>query len=372
MKLMVALAMLGLAAGGGAPAAARLPEAPSAPRAELLRGIDRQAPRWLRQHDVPAVAIAWIAAGKVAWVRAYGEQSPGVAASPDTLFNVASLAKPVTAEVILRLASRGRLSLDEPMSAHWIDPDLREDPRHAGLTPLIALTHRTGFENWRPNDGPLKFNWDPGSRTGYSGEGFNYLGRFAEKKLGRPFEDLARETVFRPLGMRDSHYSGAAALADRVATVQGPDGSRRLPDAPPRWSGADDLHISVSDYARFVAAVMKDRGLDPAVAARRGKVFENMVSMACPPAKIAPELCPKSVAFGLGWVVFDNGRETVMMHGGGDWGERTLAFFVPKRRLGMVVFTSGANGQKVIRDAVAMLYPHNPEFNAFLAMQAAN
>jgi CubicO group peptidase (beta-lactamase class C family) len=154
--------------------------------------------------------------------------------------------------------------------------------------------------------------------------------------------------------------------------VQGADGTRRLPDVQTEWNGADDLHISVTDYARLVKAVMRNDGVSPALAAARSQTFENMVGMACPPEKIAPELCPKSVGFGLGWVVFDNGRELVMMHGGGDWGERTLAFYVPSRKFGVVIFTSGANGQKVIRDTVALLYPENRELGAFLAMQAGD
>ena len=334
------------------------------------RVADAQIPGWLETYDVPAAAVALISDGKVRWVRAYGEQSPGVPATPDTLFNVASLTKPITAEVILRLASKGKLALDEPMSRHWIDPDLRDAPWHGKLTPKIALSHRTGFDNWRPDDGPLVFRWEPGTRTGYSGEGFNYLGRYAEKKLGRPFEDLAREQVFAPLGMRNSFYTSNPALKGRVAMVQGKDGTRRLPDVKTHWNGADDLHISVSDFARFMAAVMRDDAVSPGIAAARGKTFENMVSMACPREKIAAELCPDSVGFGLGWVAYDNGRERVMMHGGGDWGERTLAFYVPARKFGLVIFTSGANGQKVIRDMVASLYPENREFGAFLAMQA--
>lgn len=351
-------------------AATDLPYAPDPTAVVSQRKVDERIPGWLAKHDVPAAAVALISNGQIAWVRAYGEQSAGVPTTPDTLFNVASLTKPITAELILRLASAGQLSLTEKMSDYWLDPDLAGSPWHVTLTPTIALTHRTGFENWRPNDGPLKFQWEPGTRTGYSGEGFNYLGRYTERKLGRPFEELVREHVFKPLGMRNSFFTSHPALSGRVAMVQGPDGTRRLPDVQTTWNGADDLHASVGDYARFMAAVMKNDGLSPAIAAARGRTFENMVAMACPREKIAAELCPKSVAFGLGWVAYDNGQELVMMHGGGDWGERTLAFYVPARRFGLVIFTSGANGQKVIRDTVAALYPENRQFGAFLAMQA--
>lgn len=338
----------------------------------LARLADELAPNVLKKHDVPAVSISFIKDGKVVWSRAHGEQSAGVPATPRTLFNVASLAKPVTAEVLLLLASKRKLSLDEPMWPVWVDPDLRNDERHRKLTPVIALTHRTGFKNWRPNDGPLILQWEPGSKTGYSGEGFNYLGRFAEKKTGRSFEQLVQSELLQPLGLRSMFFTSSPAMKGRVAVVQGADGTRRLPDVQVRWNAADDLHATAGDYATFVAAVMKNAGLRQGIASRRARSYENMVSMACPPARIAPDLCPRSIGFGLGWVVFDNGKEVVMTHGGGDWGERTLAFYVPARKLGAVIFTSGANGQKVIRDMVALLYPTNREFNAFLNMQAGS
>ena len=80
-------------------------------------------------------------------------EAKGVPATTRTLYNVASLSKPIFAETIHRLAAAGRLSLDEPMSAYWVDPDVANDPRHERLTPRIALSHRTGFKNWRYQTG---------------------------------------------------------------------------------------------------------------------------------------------------------------------------------------------------------------------------
>ena len=78
--------------------------------------IDAHAAEWLKESDVPSVAVAYIEDRKVAWTEVYGEQSPGVAATEKTQYNVASLTKPITAETILRLASARKLSLDESMS----------------------------------------------------------------------------------------------------------------------------------------------------------------------------------------------------------------------------------------------------------------
>ncbi|MGB6194458.1 MAG: serine hydrolase domain-containing protein, partial [Terracidiphilus sp.] len=93
-------------------------------RAEIVA----HAAEWLKESDVPSVAVAYIKDGKVAWTAVYGEQSPGVPATGKTLYNLASLTKPITAETVLRLASAGKLSLDESMSPFWLDPDIKDDP----------------------------------------------------------------------------------------------------------------------------------------------------------------------------------------------------------------------------------------------------
>ncbi|WP_415206732.1 serine hydrolase domain-containing protein [Rudaea sp.] len=171
-----AIGLLAAATFGGQVSAQslRIPEA--LPASALHTQLTRSIPLRLNQYDVPSVAVAYIGNGKVAWTSVYGEQSPGVPATGQTLYNVASLTKPVSAEVILRLASAGKLSLDEPMSAYWIDPDLKDEPWSKLLTPRLCLSHQTGFANWRyQTDGKLKFQWQPGTRTGYSGEGCQIL-----------------------------------------------------------------------------------------------------------------------------------------------------------------------------------------------------
>ena len=137
----------------------------------------------------------------------YGEQSPGVSATGKTLYNMASLTKPVTAETVLRLASARKLSLDESMSPFWLYPDIKDDPWSKLLTPRLCLSHQTGFANWRRmTGGVLKIRWEPGTQTGYSGEGYNYVGRFVEKKMAKPFDALAQEIVFDPIGMKETSY----------------------------------------------------------------------------------------------------------------------------------------------------------------------
>ena len=167
---LVPLALLGLSSFR------TLAQERSADRAESVMTL-------LHHEHVASVSFAAITDGKTVLAEAYGEAAQGVPATSATLYNIASMSKPISAEVILRLASAGKLSLDEPMWPYWIDPDLASDPRAKLLTPRMALDHQTGFANWRrETGGKLSFIRNPGTAFGYSGEGYQYVARFAEKK----------------------------------------------------------------------------------------------------------------------------------------------------------------------------------------------
>ncbi len=107
----------------------------------------------LREHRVESASVAVIRNGRIVSTGAWGTAGPNRAATVATPYNLASLTKPLTAEVILRLVSAGKLSLDEPMDRYWSDPDLSRDPRRTKLTVRMTLSHRTGFPAGFVDDG---------------------------------------------------------------------------------------------------------------------------------------------------------------------------------------------------------------------------
>ena len=328
-------------------------------RAEIVA----HAAEWLKESDVPSAAVAYIKDGKVAWTTVYGEQSPGVPATGKTLYNIASLTKPITAETILRLASAGKLSLDESMAPFWLDPDIKDDPWSKLLTPRLCLSHQTGFANWRRmTGGLLKIRWQPGTQTGYSGEGYNYVGRFVEKKMAKPFDALAQEIVFDPIGMKETSYTAKEWYAGRLAVPHGPKGETPIDAVATTWSGADLLRTTIGDYAKFVVSVMHDEGLTKDIAAERATMTRDLMKpedldKAC---KIAGEVghCTITAGMGLGWEVETVNGVKILNHNGGDWGVRTFVMFVPSQGIGVIVFTNGENGNEVIRKVVKALYPN--------------
>lgn len=353
---------LALAVALGACASAAAPR--SAPAA-----IETAAPQWLAQHQVASVAIAYIEDGRIAWTAAYGEQSPGVPATVNSLYNVASLAKPVSAETMLRLASQGRVDLDAPMSAHWIDPDIANDPRRDVLTLRVALSHRTGFANWRRmSGGVLAFQSEPGQGFTYSGEGYEYARRATQAATG-DFEASAQRLVFGPIGMEQTAYTRRDWFGGRIAVPHDGEGGVNTPsiNEPGEGLASDDLYTTVGDYARFVISVMNNEGVSAEIAQQRLQYSTELTEGDC--GGLPAEICPRGVGMGLGWMVFHYEGETVVNHSGSDAGEQALAFFIPERRTGVVILTNSASGKKLFPLIVEQLYPNQP-YVELLRLQA--
>ena len=124
---------------------------------------------------MPAVSMAIIRDGQLAWQRAFGVKDTGTNEPVDvnTAFAACSDTKPVFAYGVVKLCEKGVLDLDTPLTK-YTTRRITADPRIERITTRHVLNHTTGFPNWRQGkDLPIEF--DPGSRNQYSGEGFSYL-----------------------------------------------------------------------------------------------------------------------------------------------------------------------------------------------------
>ncbi len=327
----------------------------------------RTIPELLRTEHVASVSFAKIEGGKTVLALAYGEAGPGVPVSGTTLYNIASMSKPISAEVILRLASGGKLSLEEPMFPYWVDPDLVADPRAKLLTARMALEHQTGLPNWRrETGGKLVFLRDPGTGFNYSGEGYQYVARFAEKKTGKPFEQLAQALVFDPASMLRSAYTERPWMDGHIAEPTNSDGTWLKPQVARDFVAADLVYTTPTQYASFIEGLMNGMGESPAIRKLRESVLTDRRSELCVGELAA--LCPDQLGMGPGWEVIKTHGKTFLMHTGSDLGVFTLGYFDPIARSGVVIFTNSANGPRVILPILKML-DADPDFIAYLAAQ---
>jgi CubicO group peptidase (beta-lactamase class C family) len=226
------------------------------------------------------------------------DRDSGAPVDPGTVFDAASLTKPLVAYVVLQLADRGLLSLDEPL-ASFISPVVAGDPRAASITARHLLAHTAGLQNLRGEE-PLRLFFDPGSRFSYSSVGFMYLQRAVETKTGEPLERTVARLVFEPLRMHSSSLQWRDAFALNEAVPH----ERDVRLAPHRAAAANasySLKTTARDYASFLAAVLEGAGLaqatwrewlDPAVMVPRGKI----VCLEAQPLTTDPD-----IGWGLGW-----------------------------------------------------------------------
>jgi CubicO group peptidase (beta-lactamase class C family) len=294
--------------------------------------------KWLLQARVPALGIGYIKDGKVQETIVYGVLNKGGEPAPtDAIFNVASLTKPITALVALKLIDQGKLGLDEPLYRYWRDPDIANDARTKQITARYILSHRTGFPNWRRNnkDGKLAFDFDPGTKYQYSGEGFEYLRKALEAKFRKKLDQLAKELVFSPSGMNDTRFYWDSTMKEQ-RFAKWHDGSGNVYETykNEQPNAADDLLTTVEDYSKFLAYVINGAGLS-------AKLYREMLSEQ---ARVKA-----NKYWGLGWWVDEDisGEGTAILHGGDDKGVHALAIMLPKSKQGLLIFTNSDNGTDV-------------------------
>lgn len=338
------------------------PAAAQDPRDDAIAALARAHPR-------TAIGAALIRDGKVVWTGVAGAQTADRAATRDTLFNVASMTKPVTAELVMRLAQAGRIGLDESMSAVWMDPDVAGDARAKRLTPRLALSHQTGLPNWRPQNRRLAFARDPGTGFIYSGEGYELVARFAARKLNADFEDLSDAQVFRPMGLTRIAYTWRPWMEGRVAVPANGNGYPGTAGPHPygHWLGADDIYTTVGDYAGFVAGVARGDGLGARLKAERMRPQVAMPGCARPVAG-----CPDSVAMGLGWQVLTFGKRRLALHEGGDPGVSAIAYFDADTRDGALVFLSGEGDAPLVMRVIEAVDPQSLVLSGYRAMMKSH
>lgn len=304
--------------------------APSAPK------IEDNLEKLMQDNHIPTVGLGVIENGKLTEIKVYGKLNEKTSAAYNSLFNVASLTKPVTAMTVLRLVSLGKWNLDEPLYKYFTDPDIADDPRNKKLTTRLILSHQSGFPNWRRmnKDNKLTFDFEPGTKYQYSGEGFEYLRKAIEKKFHKSLEQLAKEYIFNPLGMVDTSYIwNEKKEADRIVTGYDQAGKPYDIVKNKTVNAADDLVTSVEDYSKFLIAVMNNDLLSP-------EVFKAM--------KTNQVETKKNKYFGLGFEIYDLGNDEIALsHGGSDKGANTIAFILPKTKQGLVIFTNVDDGYKI-------------------------
>jgi CubicO group peptidase (beta-lactamase class C family) len=345
--------------------------APSAYAAELSV-LMRAAP-------VPGAVFGALRGHKVSWitplgVRAAGSPEPVTAA---TLFQAASLTKQVTTHPAFSLRAAGKLDFDRPLVS-YLD-DLPNQAARA-VTLRHVLSHSSGFPNWRFAEASkpvpdLVPAFTPGSKFQYSGEGFFYLQRILEKVGGTGIGQIFHDLVFQPLGMSSSTMTwdpetlgrtalphdrhgearknwdkSARVLRAYAARIGKPVAELRYEDYAalprensepvlPNWmnpNGAASLVTSAEDYARFLAAAIRN----PEIGQQQVAINEFL-------------------GWGLGWGTERASGHNYLWQWGDNGGFKNFVLAEPSTGDAIFVFTNGDSGARVYDRVVTHATGHD-------------
>ncbi len=325
--------------------------------------------RLMHHFSIPGLSMVTLKEGSVHSSVFLGEAdaSEGVPVGSDTLFEAASISKPVFAFYVLMLAEQGRLDVDRPLNDYLPTPYL-DDSRIKKVTARHVLTHTSGLPNWRPEGKALTFGFDPGERFSYSGEGFVYLQHVVESIMGDKMDVFLNEAVLTPLGMADSSYTWREDFEGRMALGHDDKGhpvERRQFDTP---NAAYSLVTTPEDFSRFMSFLLQSPEKAGTLLSSEGIAAylspAVQVNDLMPWSKRWPEgafhLHPK-VYWGLGIGL----QQTESGYGFWHWGDNGQfhAFCVgnPEARSGLMVMVNGEKGKGVWQPFFQVLYGQTPE-----------
>lgn len=311
--------------------------AAAAPKPPAPAAIDAEVGRVMAATGAQGLAVAVIDGGQVRYVQAYGRRNAaGDPLTPDTIMYGASLTKAVFAWTVLQLVDEGRIDLDRSIAADlprpltdYDDPEeryapwntLAGDERWRKITPRILLTHSAGFANfsWLEPDEKLHIHFEPGSRYAYSGDGIILMQFVLEQGLGLEIGQAMQQRVFDRFGMTRTSMMWRPDFAGNLADGWDLDGRVEPHDERSRPRAAGSMDTTISDFARFAAAMVRGDGLSKASRAEMARF-----QLAITTRQQFPTLLPErpvaerrpDLGAGLGVVVF-NGPQGPGFYKGG-------------------------------------------------------
>jgi CubicO group peptidase (beta-lactamase class C family) len=325
----------------------------------------------MAHYRVPGVSLAVIHEGKIAWAKGYGVLEAGGSApvTAGTLFQAASISKPVAALAALHLVERGLLDLDGDVNARlvsWQVPD-NEFTRQKKVTLRGLLCHYagltvSGFKGYPPkaetptllqildgaspaNSEPIRVDIEPGTQGRYSGGGYSVMQQLCTDVTGQPFADLLRKTVLEPMGMADSTFAQPLSSHLFEQAARGHDATGTVIEggfhAYPELAAAG-LWTTPSDLARFALGIQQAyAGASTSIIS--AAMAEQMLTYQWHEGE--PSLHPLMPPnMGLGLFLAQTDQALYFSHSGGNQGFRCQMIALRDQGQGAVVMTNGNLG----------------------------
>lgn len=306
----------------------------------------------MKENNMTGLAISVIKDSNVFWTKSFGktDRFSNSEISPNTIFEFGSLSKSITAVLVLRLAEKNIVSLDEPIGKYlkrWTPPN---DSYWKEVTLRKILSHTAGISTpgWighfsfskTPNliqqiENEIYFVNEPGTKYSYSGGGFLLAGIALEDLTGKTFSTLVQEEIFVPLGMKLSSFENLKNPNTQIALGH----MFWLPIKTPEMKfyfekPAAGLHSSVLDFSLFVIELQKS------YIGKSSFLSPNSMQLLFSPQY--PEVVEQFVDsgdfhVGLGFYTQPTSAGLLIENGGTNLGFSSEMQFYPEKGLGVIV-----------------------------------
>jgi len=321
----------------------------------------------MQEFGVPGVSVAVIRDFKVHWAKAYGvaDVETSQLVNTETMFQAASISKPVAAMGVLRAVQDGLFSLDDDINdilQSWT-LDGKEFTRTRPVTPRTLTSHTSGlgdgfgFPGYDPkqalpttvqildgdelsNVGDVFMEREPMTFYEYSGGGVTIMELALSDAYRRPFVNLMQGKVLDALGMTRSSYAQPISLEHDKNAARGHDSDGK--SRGPKWHvypehAAAGLWTTPTDLARFMIEVqLSARGQSNRV------LSQSMVQEMLNPVEVGP--------YAVGFSVNKYGEGWYFEHGGSNWGFRALVLAHKVKGYGLVIMTNADQGSTVLQE----------------------
>ncbi len=310
----------------------------------LVSELKEKIPGLMEKALIPGMSFALIRNGKIEWLHEFGVKNAdtGEPVKVDTIFEAASLGKPVFTYGVMKLVEEGKLDLDIPLLdivsreyLEGVNPAYKtNDERFTKITARHVLTHSTGFPNWFFNN-EFSISFEPGEKFSYSGEAFSLLAEVVVKITGKSFVEFTQEYIFAPLRMKDSCYVWRADFESRFASSHDTMGN-----VTPRGKNSDPLpgltlYTTASDYAVFLVALINETGLNK----------ETLAEMLRPQIQANPDRVGDKWGLGIG--VNQNEQGDSLWHWGDNGDFKCYFEIFKEEKIGAVFFVNSNNGHAI-------------------------
>ncbi len=315
---------------------------------ELISKLSSFVPELMEKAVVPGLSIALIKNGKIIWHKGFGVKNAktGEAVTENTIFEAASLSKPVFAYAVLQMVENGDIDLDVPLISYvtkeYVEKEFLRNPidddRFYKITSRMVLSHTSGFPNWRSRGKSLPIINNPGTKFSYSGEGFEYLQRVVEYIKKQPLNDIMKRYVFGPLEMHNSSYIWLSNY-DNLSSV----GHNLFGETTGKLrkrrqaTSAASLYTTAYDYARFIMAIMNGTRLNK----------RTVIEMLSPQSEVG-----ENVSWGLGFGLQHSENGNSYWHWGDNYYFRCFFVAFKEQKIGVVYFTNSHNGLSIPEEIV--------------------